>query len=193
MTDPATIARELAISVEAKLTGFAKRADGGVNLRFQVHPNDVRKELRDAPLGTRYVMALVEVDDDGLPVQRKDNEGETPVPAPLTAGPDGQAGRITSVSESRRGEPSPPKPVAADKRLSRRAGILCADQLYRKWLAKQSGLTEITKDEAAAHMRTYCGVTTRTHILPGTPAALKFEELEGRYKIWLHNPELEAV
>ncbi len=60
--------RDAAISVEAKLAGHSKRMDGGLNLRFQVHPNDISPELRDAEIGTRYLIALVQLNDQEEPV-----------------------------------------------------------------------------------------------------------------------------
>jgi len=67
MSNLADAAREAAISVEAKLAGFSKRGDGGLSLRFTIHPNDIVPEIMNAPLGTRYLVALVELDDNEEP------------------------------------------------------------------------------------------------------------------------------
>ncbi len=68
--------RDAAISVEAKLAGHSKRMDGGLNLRFQVHPNDISPELRDAEIGTRYLIALVQLNDQEEPVAPRKTKPE---------------------------------------------------------------------------------------------------------------------
>ncbi len=60
--------RDAAISVEVRLAGYSKRSDGGLNLRFEVHPHGIPQELRDADLGTRYLLALVQLNDQEEPV-----------------------------------------------------------------------------------------------------------------------------
>ncbi len=68
--------RDAAISVEAKLASYSKRMDGGVNIRFQVHPHDIPPELKEAEIGTRYLLAMVELNDQEEPVAPRKTKPE---------------------------------------------------------------------------------------------------------------------
>ena len=82
------------------------------------------------------------------------------------------------------------KPVAPDKRLAQRAGILCAEPLFRKWLGEISKMANVTEDEAAVYVREKCGVKSRSEIIPGTEAGLLFDELiDAPYAVWRHADE----
>ena len=61
--------RDHAISVEAKKHAYRQTQDGVV-VSFVVQPNDIDPALAAAPLGTRYTLALVEMNDEGEPVSR---------------------------------------------------------------------------------------------------------------------------
>lgn len=53
--------------IEVKKHAYRQTQDGIV-ISFVMHPNDVSPELATAPLGTRYMAALVEIGDDEQPV-----------------------------------------------------------------------------------------------------------------------------
>lgn len=95
---------------------------------------------------------------------------------------DGQLGRSASSR--------PHKPVAAERRLTQRAGILCADPLFHKWLGQISKMENVTEEEATVYVRNKCGVASRKEIVPGTDAARLFDEhIDGPYSVWLHADE----
>lgn len=66
MTDLPTIAREAAINCEAKLYAFRKTRDGTV-VSFVLHPQEVPNDLATANIGARFVLAMVELDDNDKP------------------------------------------------------------------------------------------------------------------------------
>lgn len=70
MTHEAAIARANAIPLEVKKDGLVQRSDGSWVVRFRIHPNDMRPELAQAAMGSRWMMALVEINEDETPVQR---------------------------------------------------------------------------------------------------------------------------
>jgi hypothetical protein len=70
------------------------------------------------------------------------------------------------------------KPVAAEKRLAQRAGILCADPLFQKYLRSDN------EEEAAACVRLYCKVNSRSEIKPGTEAGRLFVQLDNHFIAW---------
>jgi len=63
MTDIATTARQNASHCEVKKHALRQTQDGIV-VAFVVHPSDVPASLQLAPLGTRYMLALVEIGED---------------------------------------------------------------------------------------------------------------------------------
>jgi hypothetical protein len=63
MTEP----RDAAIAFEAVRAAIRQTKDGW-SLTLVIHPNDMNKELAAHPIGTRYQVALVEVNDEGEPV-----------------------------------------------------------------------------------------------------------------------------
>jgi hypothetical protein len=69
LTDQATIARENALHCEAKKHAYRQTQDGVV-VSFVLHPQDLPDGLATAALGTRYMLALVEIGDDEKPVKQ---------------------------------------------------------------------------------------------------------------------------
>jgi hypothetical protein len=65
MTDSTSV-REVAINAEVVLSAFRKVKEG-TSITLVIHPNDMPDKLATAHLGTRFVMALVELGDDELP------------------------------------------------------------------------------------------------------------------------------
>jgi hypothetical protein len=49
--------------IECKKHGYRQTGDGGV-ISFVLHPNDIPAELAAAALGTRYMLVLVEINDN---------------------------------------------------------------------------------------------------------------------------------
>lgn len=83
----------------------------------------------------------------------------------------------------------PRKPVAADKRLAQQAGILCADRVFWRFLTEKSLLPiserdAITEERIAEMVRYLCRVRSRSEIIPGTPAAECWIELESQFTAW---------
>ena len=64
-------ALENAMHCEAKKHAYRQTQDGVV-VSFVLHPHEVPDGLATAPLGSRYVLALVQIGDDEQPVNRKE-------------------------------------------------------------------------------------------------------------------------
>lgn len=58
--------RDMTIKYEAVLIGSLKNKDGEV-IKLAIHPNDLPMDLARARVGTRYMVAMVEVGDDDQP------------------------------------------------------------------------------------------------------------------------------
>jgi hypothetical protein len=99
----------------------------------------------------------------------------------------GDAGHVASAGNGKDKAPSPTvsrHPVALDKKLAQRAGIMCSDPAFHRYLAEVGKLSDVNEEEAAAYVRTLCGVQSRSEIRPGTPAADKFSFLLSSYTLW---------
>jgi hypothetical protein len=70
MTDNAALARMVAMHCEVKKHGYRQTQDGVV-VSFVLHPEEIPDNLATAPLGTRYTLALVELNDDDTPKVEK--------------------------------------------------------------------------------------------------------------------------
>lgn len=55
------------IPLEVKKDGLSQLQDGSWVLKLKVHPEDMHTALLQAPMGTRYMCAIVELADDETP------------------------------------------------------------------------------------------------------------------------------
>lgn len=168
MTDLPTLARELAVNCEARKIAYRQSKDGVV-ISFLLHPNDVPNELAIADLGSRYIIALVEIGDDETPKQREE-------PARISHQPAGI-------------EP-PARRSFDDLPASTQAGILCGDANFHEFIRMNKPdrwrfLNEGTDTERAALiLRSLVGVTSRSEIKPGTKAFDAWRDILREYNDW---------
>lgn len=80
---------------------------------------------------------------------------------------------------------SPARPAS----LAQQAAICCGNPVFWKFLSENFYVVQ-SKDEAAACIRTHCGVESRSEIKPENIAGGIWRVLHGRYLIWRDNPEL---
>lgn len=69
--------------------------------------------------------------------------------------------------------------------LAQRAGILCGEGAFVKFLDQKSSIPINTVEEAANALRLYCLVASRADLDHNPEAARKFLDLEASYKAWL--------
>lgn len=174
MTNAATKAREIAQHCEAKKHALRQTQDGIV-VAFVLHPSDVPAALQLAPLGTRYMLALVEIGDDETPINRKDGEASGARPAKTDTAPASADAPVRAR-----------KPVAADKRLAMQAGRAAGDPVFQTFLFESGQITAKDEDTAAMAIRGICEVASRAEIVPGSPAAIRWERLRGQFLAWEH-------
>lgn len=154
--------RAQAISCTVKKTSYRQSKDGLV-VSFLIHHAEMPPSLATAELGTPYLMALVEVDDNDQPKK----------PAP----------------EFMPDEPIKPRVrVAADKRLAQRAGILCADPVFQRFLTEEQLIAQPSETLATVAVRQFCEVESRAELLPNTPAAERWDSLYGKFVAWRQAP-----
>ena len=78
----------------------------------------------------------------------------------------------------------PEKPKGGQ--LAQRAGIICNEGAFKKFLAERwPEMWKAAKDDAAVMIRVACNVDSRADLDHDTEAAAKFRDLEGKYNAWL--------
>lgn len=172
MTSPATIARDNAQHCEAKKHALRQTQDGIV-VAFVLHPNDVPPSLQLAPLGTRYMLALVEIGEDENPVNRKEA-------IPSGSDPQKPAPEADNASPVR----APRKLVMPENRLTRTAAILCTDPVFQTFLFEHDMIDGRSEEKAKLAIYFICHVKSRKEIIPGTPAADAWDDLYSKFIAW---------
>lgn len=59
-----------ALPIEVRKIAYRQSAKDGLVITFSVHPNDMPAALAAAPIGARFMAALVEIGDDEKPVEQ---------------------------------------------------------------------------------------------------------------------------
>ena len=77
MNARAETARQNALQLEVKKDGLKQLQSGEWTLSLKVHANDVPTPLLTAAMGTRYMLAMVEVGDNEEPVQQEKPKGKS--------------------------------------------------------------------------------------------------------------------
>ena len=63
------------ISFEAVKTSMMQDKNG-TNIKLTIHPNDVPQDLHKDWVGSRYMVVMVKLNEDGTPDERKENVQE---------------------------------------------------------------------------------------------------------------------
>lgn len=161
MTSEAAAARRLALAFEAKKISYRQTKEGEV-ISFLLHPNDRPVDLLNAPLGQRYQVAAVALNDDDTAKE-----------------PESQA------------RPARAKRSWDEMSPAQQAGMLCQDESFRKYLRTEYRSSISTTDEAARFVREYCGVASRSQInVHDTTANDCWQVLARNYRAWMHEPSV---
>ena len=63
------------INFEAVKTSMMQDKNG-TNIRLTIHPNDVPQDLHKDWVGSRYMVVMVKLNEDGTPDEREENDRE---------------------------------------------------------------------------------------------------------------------
>ena len=160
--------RAAAINFEAVKLALRQSKDG-IALTLSVHPSDMPAALWSHPIGARYMVALVRLDDTDQPISPSAAFAAPEAPTPRPAGVRG-------------------KPDTRRTTLSQRAFKLCADKGYWKWLNAHApeGTTPVSDEHYAADvMRGALKVGSRAEFdIAGSRAQRAFLEHEASFNQW---------
>lgn len=150
---------------EAKKHAYRQTQDGIV-VSFVMHPNDIDAAFAVAPLGTRYMVAFAEIGDDEKAL-------ETPSLTPER--PHVIAGNAGSIPAS---SPKDRRPFTSLP-LVQQAAIRCQDHEFQAFMACPS------LEDATKKVRLFCGVTSRSELMPHSKAGKEWLRLEAEYQAYL--------
>lgn len=169
--------RDNAIHCEAKKHSYRQVQDGVV-VSFVLHPQEVPEGLALAALGTRYMLALVEIGDDEKPRAPKPVETKKM--------------ELTVPTKSK---------TWHELKASQQAGVLCNDPAFQKFLNEgirtsvdRSGggrawSKPVTNtDEAAEAVRYLCAVNSRADLDKGNSTGERWQEIVSMYRGWQQEP-----
>lgn len=167
---PAELALENAMHCEAKKHAYRQTQDGVV-VSFVLHPNEVPDGLATAPLGSRYVLALVQIDESELPVKQKEAAAK---PRPSAHPPTPQTGGARREKMDWR-----------DMQPAAQAGIRCEDPVFWAFLSERyrDDWLESASD-APECVRLVCGVTSRSELGTVQAARVIWKMLDEQFQSW---------
>lgn len=162
--------RDNAIHCEAKKHAYRQTQDGVV-VSFVLHPQEVPEGLATAPLGSRYMIALVEIGDDELP-------------------------KVVQLNP-----PPASKRTWEELKASQQAGIYCNEPAFQKFLNEgirtsadrmgggRAWSKPVTNtDEAAEAVRFLCVVNSRADLDKTSSTGDRWNEIVSMYRGWHQAP-----
>jgi len=144
------------MSVEMKMLAYKKSAKEGIIISFGLSPIDIPAKLEAAPINTRFMAVLVEVDNDtDKPVDRQKPEKK----------------------------PTDPRVTRSAILCNTVPFIKFLEERFpRVWNDIDSTLQP--PDRAAHCLRAICGITSRKELATSPEAIERFEILTGKYEMW---------
>ena len=76
--------------------------------------------------------------------------------------------------------------------LAQQAGIRCADVPFQHFLSEKLKRSVVSAEEAAAAVRRFCVVSSRSDIKPHQLSGRLWKQLDDEFMTWMHYPEMEA-
>lgn len=163
---PAEHARNAAISFECKKDALQQRQSGDWKISFTVQGTDMDQRITRAPMGTRFVAVLVEINDQELPVTPAEKESNRVTPqlsSPHSAGA---------------------KRDWRDMQPAQQAGIRCGEPIFQAFLKETR--PDVWREAAspAECVRLICGVTSRVQLGTNQKARMIWHQLDEAFQAW---------
>jgi len=167
-------ARDNALHCEMVKYAYRQTRDGVV-VSFVVHPNDIPPELSISHIGARYMVALVQIGDDELPIK-----------------PRKEAMPNTSRSlEPHNAPPQPDSPRSAgakrpweDFQPAQQAGIRSNDVRFEQFLEEEYPAQWRELQDAAECIRSICGVHSRAELGTDHAKRVIWHQLDKHFQAW---------
>ncbi len=183
--------RDHAMNCEAKKHAYRQTQDGVV-VSFVLHPNEVPEGLAVASLGTRYQLAMVEIDDNEMPKEVMGNSG-----------PGSNSAKVSLDKTPPRADDVQPGGAKSktwhELKASQQSGILCNDPAFHKFLNEgvrigRPGQQRFwskpvnNTEDAAEAVRNLCAVNSRADLDKNGTTGERWNEIAGLYRAWMQEP-----
>lgn len=158
-------------AIHCEMVKYAYRqSKDGVVVSFVVHPDEVPAALSTSRIGARYVVALVQVGDDELPIKQtaKENKRHSPTTSPATAS-------LETGKPKRRWEEMQPQ---------QQAGMRCGEPAFIAFLKETRPDDWHESQDAAECVRLICGVHSRVELGTNPKARVIWTQLDFAYAAW---------
>jgi hypothetical protein len=164
---PADLARNNAISLEAKKDALSQRQSGDWKVSFTVQGIDMDTRLTQAPMGTRYAVVLVEIGDDEAPVQ-KEAPSNVPSGSPPSTRPDG-----TKRMDWRDVQPAAQAVLRSKK------------PEFWAFLREETEFNDVrNENQAATAIRNICQVDSRSELSTNHRKRVLWHQLDSQFLEW---------
>ena len=174
---PAELARDNAISFEAKKDSLRQMQNGDWRVSFTVQGVDMDERITRAAMGTRFVAVLVEINDQELPITRVEKEK----PKPFAA--------TSPTLQLDKDRPAGAKRDWKDLQPAQQAGMQCAKPVFWAYLNEERNYRVTNPEEAAEAVREICGVHSRVELGTNHKARVIWHQLDSEFQAW-HMAEL---
>jgi hypothetical protein len=166
---PADLARNAAISLEAKKDALTQRQSGDWKISFTVQGIDMDSRLTNAAPGTRYAVVLVEIGDDELPAQKE-----------ARAKPDQEIPHHTRPDRAAR-----EKMDWRDMQPAAQAGIRSNEPEFWAFLREETEFNDVrNENQAATAIRNICQVDSRADLSTDHRKRVLWHQLDSQFLAW---------
>lgn len=162
-------ARDSALHFEAVKYAFRQNKEGVV-VSFVVHPNEIPAALSTSHIGARYMVALVEIDDNeqAKPQPAKETKPVSPAtPSPVLDKPPEKAKRTWEQFQP-----------------SQQAGIRSHDVRFAQFLEEEYTSVWHETPDAAKCIRWICGVNSRAELGTDHSKRVLWNQLDRHFQAW---------
>ncbi len=171
------MARAAAMQMECKKHELRQLQNGEWKITFSIHPDEMPQAMMTAAMGTRFIMAVVEIGDDEKPVKQEERTTKKPQ---------------KHAENSAKTDDSTPPPKWGDMKPSNQAGIRCEQDAFRKYMLDVVFVGNIAVDNVstAEMVRSYCGVMSRSELDSDDEAHQLWIELDESFRAWMKEAEV---
>lgn len=135
---------------------------------------------RDAALNFEAVKVSMRQSKDGVYIVLSIHPQDVPVD--LMMAMSGTRYVVAMVETNDHGEPVKGREQEEGERAVASAGMLCRNPLFRRWLISKGYCFEDSELEAAAALKEYCGIESRTELKDNREARRLFDKLRERFE-----------
>ena len=165
------------LPIEVRKIAYRQSSKDGFVVTFAIHPNETHDLLASAPLGTRYVMALVELNDDETPKEVVPNKPAT-ISGPNATGPSPSPEAAGAIKER-----TPFNELPA----TTQAVLCCKDAPFQRYVVEEKQFLEVPDDQeknAACYVRRTCDVNTRGALSTSKQAGRLWHDIYTEFLSW---------